>query len=337
MPKANLCIKTGMIMHNSSGADSRPPLWRRQERLDRLFVGTTRLAACLVLAALAGILVSLAAGAWPSIQTFGAGFLLSAEWDTVAGRYGALAPVCGTLLTALIALAVAVPASFGIALFLTELCPAVLRRPLGICVELLAGIPSIIYGMWGLFVFAPVFAETVQPRLQAWFGTLPLIGGLFQGTPTGIGLLSAGLILAVMIIPFTASVMRDVFELTPAVLKESAYGLGCTRWEVVRRVVLPYTKAGVAGGIILGLGRALGETMAVTFVIGNTFTLNGSLFQSGVSITSALANEFAEAADPLHLSSLLYLGLILFLITLTVLCAAKLLLLYLQRHEGSRR
>ncbi len=309
---------------------------KRQHLFDTLFVGTTRFFALLVLASLGGILISLVVGALPSMREFGFGFFTSSEWDAVQGRYGALAPVYGTLVTSAIALLIAVPVSFGIAVFLTELCPAWLRRPLGICVELLAGIPSIIYGMWGLFVFAPVFSEHIQPFFIETVGRLPVVGALFQGAPMGIGLFAAGLILAIMIIPFIASVMRDVFEITPTMLKESAYGLGSTKWEVVRHVVLPYTKTGVVGGIILGLGRALGETMAVTFVIGNTFNISSSLYNSGVSITSALANEFAEAVDPLHLSSLLYLGLILFVITFVVLCISKLMLLHMQRNEGSK-
>ena len=298
---------------------------------DRLFVGTTQLFAWLVLLSLSGILLSLAIGAWPAMQTFGFGFFTSANWDPVAGEYGALAPIYGTLVTSAIALIIAVPVSFGIAIFLTELCPAPLRRPLGIAVELLAGIPSIIYGMWGLFFFAPFFADHVQPLFAATLGKLPMIGTLFQGAPRGIGLLSADIILAIMIIPFIASVMRDVFATTPAMLKESAYALGATQWEVVRHVVLPHTKSGVTGGIILGLGRALGETMAVTFVIGNTFNISTNLFHSGVSITSALANEFADAVDALHLSSLLYLGLILFLITFVVLCLSRWMLYRMQR------
>lgn len=311
-----------------------PPAAIRKEQgqfADRLFVGVTRLFAWLVLLSLSGILLSLVIGAWPAMQAFGFGFFISANWDPVAGEYGALAPIYGTLVTSAIALIIAVPVSFGIAIFLTELCPAPLRRPLGIAVELLAGIPSIIYGMWGLFFFAPFFADHVQPLLAATLGKLPVIGTLFQGAPRGIGLLSAGIILAIMIIPFIASVMRDVFATTPAMLKESAYALGATQWEVVRHVVLPHTKSGVTGGIILGLGRALGETMAVTFVIGNTFNISPNLFHSGVSITSALANEFADAVDALHLSSLLYLGLILFLITFVVLCLSRWMLYRMQR------
>ncbi|QEY24596.1 phosphate ABC transporter permease subunit PstC [Neisseria animalis] len=309
---------------------------KTQQRLDCLFVGSTRFFAILVLAGLGGILLSLFIGALPSIEKFGLSFLTSSEWDAVAGEYGALAPIFGTLVTSAAALLIAVPVSFGIAVFLTELCPVWLRKPLGICVELLAGIPSIIYGMWGLFVFAPFFAEHIQPYLIEYLGAVPLVGTLFDGAPMGIGIFTASLILAIMVIPFIASVMRDVFEITPQTLKEAAYGLGCTQWEVIRNVVLPYTKAGVVGGIILGLGRALGETMAVTFVIGNTFNITPSLFHSGVSITSALANEFAEAVDPLHLSSLLYLGLILFFITFVVLCCAKILLLKMQQSEGRK-
>jgi phosphate transport system permease protein len=235
-----------------------------------------------------------------------------------------------------IALLIAFPISFGIALFLTEICPAQLKRPLGTAVELLAGVPSIIYGMWGLFIFAPMFGDYIQPFLKATLGKLPVIGQLFTGPTMGIGILTAGLILAVMIIPFIASVMRDVFEVVPAVLKESAYGLGCTKWEVMRKIVLPYTKTGVVGGVMLGLGRALGETMAVTFVIGNAQKLSWSLFAPGNSIASTLANEFAEAESTLHVSSLFALGLILFVITFIVLSAAKLMLMGLSRKEGSK-
>ena len=307
---------------------------KRQYLLDKIFVNSTRFFALLVLLILGGILVSLIYGAMPSIQKFGFSFLTSSNWDVVAGEYGALAAIYGTLLTSVIALLIATPVSFGIAIFLTELCPAFLKKPLGTCIELLAGIPSIIYGMWGLFVFAPIFATHIQPLLTKTLGQIPVLDKFFAGVPMGIGILAAGLILAIMIIPFIASVMRDVFEVTPAMLKESAYGLGSTRWEVIRHVVLPYTKSGVVGGVILGLGRALGETMAVTFIIGNIFNLSLDLFGSGVSITSALANEFAEAVDPLHVSSLLFLGLILFVITFMVLCLSKLMLIQMQRHEG---
>lgn len=307
---------------------------KREQMYDKVFVGTTRLFVTLVLLILGGILVSLIYGAWPSIQKFGFHFLTSSNWDVVAGEYGALAPIYGTILTSIIALGIATPVSFGIAIFLTELCPKFLKKPLGICIELLAGIPSIIYGMWGLFVFAPIFADYVQPALAKTIGQIPVLDKFFSGVPMGIGILAAGLILAIMIIPFIASVMRDVFEVTPPMLKESAYGLGATRWEVICSVVLPYTKSGVVGGIILGLGRALGETMAVTFIIGNTFNLSLDLFGSGVSITSALANEFAEAIDPMHVSPLLFLGLILFIITFIVLCISKLMLMRMTKNEG---
>lgn len=303
---------------------------------DRLFQRATLFFALLVLLMLAAILVSLLIGAWPALAKFGVGFLFSSEWNPVTGEFGALVPIVGTLVTSIIALLLAVPVSFGIALFLTEMCPPVLKRPLGTVIELLAGIPSIIYGMWGLFVFAPFMADHVQPLLHSVFGPLPLVGALFQGPPIGIGLLSASIVLSIMVIPFTTAVMRDVFEVVPAVLKESAYGLGATTWEVVWNVVLPYTKAGVIGGIMLGLGRALGETMAVTFVIGNSNRIGWSLFESGNSIASMLANEFAEATTDMHSASLVELGLILFFITLVVLVIAKLLLLRLGRNEGSR-
>lgn len=305
-----------------------------QRKLDWFFVNSTRLFAFLVLISLTGILISLFIGAMPAMKAFGWGFFTSSEWNPVSGEFGALAPIYGTLVTSAIALIIAVPVSFGIAVFLTELCPSWLRKPIGIAVELLAGIPSIIYGMWGLFVFAPWFSEHVQPTLVKTFAGIPLLQNLFGGVTMGIGLFTAGIILAVMIIPFIASVMRDVFEVVPTLLKESAYGLGSTTWEVVGKVVLPYTKVGVVGGIILGLGRALGETMAVTFVIGNTYNISDKLFNSGVSITSSLANEFAEAVDEIHLSSLLYIGFLLFVITFIVLCISKILLLRIERNEG---
>jgi len=309
---------------------------RVQRIQDFIFHKVTLLFAAFVLLVLIGIIVSLAIGAAPAFREFGAGFITTNEWDPINDKFGALIAITGTLVTSLIALAVAFPISFGIALFLTEICPSWLRRPLGTAVELLAGIPSIIYGMWGLFVFAPIFGDHVQPLLKKTLGVLPVIGPLFQGPTMGLGILTAGLILAVMIIPFIASVMRDVFEIVPAVLKESAYGLGCTKWEVVRKVVLPYTRTGVVGGVMLGLGRALGETMAVTFVIGNANELSWSLFAAGNSISSTLANEFAEASSPLHVSSLMALGLILFAITFIVLSAAKLMLLGMSRKEGAK-
>lgn len=309
---------------------------KRQHLADTLFRGTTRMFAFLVFAILVGIIISLMMGAWPTLKAFGVKFLFSAEWNPVTDEFGALVPIFGTLATSAIALLIGVPVSFGIALFLTELSPLWLRRPLGIAVELLAGIPSIIYGMWGLFVFAPTFQENVQPWLIEHLGEWPLVGFLFQGAPMGIGILTAGIILAIMVIPFIASVMRDVFEIVPPLLKESAYGLGATTWEVVRHVVLPYTKIGVVGGIMLGLGRALGETMAITFVIGNAHRLSSSLMMPGNSIASALANEFTEATSELHVAALIELGLILFVITFIVLSLSKLLLLQLAKREGKQ-
>ena len=301
-----------------------------------MFFNLTRFFAVVTLLLLAGIIVSLIHGALPAIDKFGLSFLWTAEWNPPMDRFGALIPIYGTLATSLVALVIAVPVSFGIALFLTELAPPWLRRPLGIAIELLAGIPSIVYGMWGLLVFAPIFAEYVQPALASTVGKVPLLGALFQGAPMGIGILSAGIILAVMTIPFIASVMRDVFEITPPMLKESAYALGSTTWEVVWNVVLPYTKIGVVGGIMLGLGRALGETMAVTFLIGNMNFFNGiSLFLPGNSIASALANEFAEAESEIYTASLIELGLILFVITLIVLTLSKILLNRLSAQEGT--
>lgn len=293
--------------------------------------------AALTLAMLLGIVLSLTINSWPSLSRFGLGFVWGSEWNPPADTFGALIPIYGTLVTSAIALIIAIPVSFGIALFLTELSPVWLRRPLGIAIELLAAVPSIVYGMWGLMVFAPLFAKYIQPALSATIGQLPLIGALFSGPPLGIGILTAGIILAIMIIPFIASVMRDVFEITPAMLKESAYGVGATTWEVVWRIVLPYTKVGVVGGIMLGLGRALGETMAVTFVIGNSnFLSSVSLYEPGNSITSTLANEFGEAGPGLYTSALIELGLILFVITLIVLVISKMLLLRLAKHEGAK-
>ncbi len=304
---------------------------------DRLFGWAARSAALLTLALLFGILLSLVVGAWPAIEKYGLGFLTNSVWDPVQNEYGGLVMIYGTLATSFIALLIAVPVSFGIALFLTELSPAWLKRPLGTAIELLAAVPSIVYGMWGLLVFGPILATYVQQPLQTLFGSVPYLGALFSGPPVGIGILSAGIILAIMVIPFIASVMRDVFEVTPTLLKESAYGLGSTTWEVVFKVVLPYTKAGVVGGIMLGLGRALGETMAVTFVIGNFNQLDSlSLFQAANSITSALANEFAEAASGLHQAALIYLGLVLFFITFVVLALSKLLLAQLRKGEGAK-
>jgi phosphate transport system permease protein len=285
---------------------------------------------------LAGIIISLIITSWPTFAKYGPGFFFRNEWDVVNSEFGGLDSIYGTLVTAFIALLIAVPVSFGISVFLTEMCPSWLKRPLGTAVELLAAVPSIIYGMFGLFVFAPVFGEYVQPFLTSTLGQLPVIGLLFKGAPNGIGLLTAALILAFMIIPFITSVMRDVFEIVPPVLKEAAYGIGCTTWEVVTRVVLPYTRTGVVGGVMLGLGRALGETMAVTFVIGNAHRISPSLFSPGSSIASTLANEFGEAEPGLHYSSLFALGLTLFIITLFVLALAKWMLINMEKNQGSK-
>jgi phosphate transport system permease protein len=308
---------------------------RNNAVMDALFRNLTRFFAFLVFSLLGAILVSLAIGAMPSIQKFGFDFLWTENWDPVREEFGALVPIVGTVVTSAIALLIAIPVSFGIAVFLTELSPVWLRRPLGTAIEMLAAIPSIIYGMWGLFVFAPLFQQHVQPPLKAALGGIPGVGVLFSGPPMGIGMLTAGIILAVMVIPFITAVMRDVFELVPPLLKESAYGLGATTWEVVWRVVLPYTKVGVIGGVMLGLGRALGETMAVTFVIGNAHHLAASLMAPGNSIASALANEFTEAVGDLYFSALIELGLLLFLITTIVLALSKLLLMRLARGEGT--
>jgi phosphate transport system permease protein len=308
---------------------------RRQKMQDFLFHRVTWLFSMLVLLALAGILVSLLINAWPAFQKFGLGFIWRIEWDIINEEFGALIAIYGTLASASIALIIAVPLSFGIALFLTQTCPTWLRRPLGTAIELLAAVPSIIYGMFGLFIFAPLFAEHGQPALQSTLGQMPIIAPLFGGAMNGIGILAAGMILAFMILPFIAAVMRDVFEIVPPILRESAFGLGCTTWEVVRNVVLPYTSTGVIGGIMLGLGRALGETMAVTFVIGNSQRLLPSLFAPGTSIASTLANEFAEAGD-FHLSTLFALGFLLFVITFFVLAAAKALIAKTERSKGAK-
>jgi phosphate transport system permease protein len=305
----------------------------RQRWQDFLFHKVTMLFSLLVLAALLGIIVSLFINAWPAFQKFGLNFVWRVEWDIVNEEFGAAIAIVGTLLSASIALLLAVPLAFGIALFLTETCPVWLRRPLGTAIELLAAVPSIIYGMFGLFIFAPLFAEYGQPALQSTLGQMPLIAPLFGGAMNGIGILAAGIVLAFMVLPFIAAVMRDVFEIVPPILRESAYGLGCTTWEVVRKVVLPYTQKGVIGGIMLGLGRALGETMAVTFVIGNSQRLSASLFSPGTSIASTLANEFGEAAD-FHLSTLFALGFLLFVITFVVLALAKLMISRAEKAKG---
>ena len=320
------------VLPISESADTESRSAPRASWGDALFENITRFFALVVFSLLAAILISLLIGSQVTLEKYGLRFLWNAEWDPVREDFGALVPIYGTLMTSLIALLIGVPVSFGIAFFLTELSPTWLKRPLGTAIELLAAIPSIIYGMWGLFVFAPLFQSHLQPALINAFGAIPL----FKGPPLGIGMLTAGLILSIMVIPFITAVMRDVFELVPPLLKESAYGLGATTWEVVWKVVLPYTKVGVIGGVMLGLGRALGETMAVTFVIGNAHRLAVSLMAPGNSIASALANEFTEAVGDVYFSALIELGLILFLITTVVLALSKLLLLRLSRHEGAK-
>lgn len=309
---------------------------RRGKIFDALFTQGTRFFAWMVLLTIIAILVALSIGAAPALKKFGVGFLSSTAWNPVTEDFGALVSIYGTIVTSIIAMLIGVPVSFGIALFITELCPIWLKRPIGIAIELLAAIPSIIYGMWGLFVFAPLFADHVESWFNSHFQGIPLLESLMTGPPMGIGVATAGIILAVMIIPFMAAVIRDMFEVVPDVLKESAYGIGATTWEVIRKVVLPYTKIGVIGGIMLGLGRAMGETMAVTFVIGNTNRINASLFMPGNTISSSLANEFTEAVGEMYTSSLIALGLILFLITFIILALAKLLLLHLSKQEGKR-
>jgi phosphate transport system permease protein len=312
----------------------------RAKVLDRLRLGdaafrqVTRAAAIGVLLLLTGVLFSLLIGSLPALRTFGFGFLTGERWNPVTEKFGALAPIYGTLVTSFIAMLIAVPVGLMIAFFLTELCPQWLRRPIGIAIELLAGIPSIIYGIWGLFIFAPFLQQTLQPFLIHTLGDVPGIAPLFTGPPYGIGMLTAGLILAIMVLPFVTSISRDVFEAVPAVLKEAAYGIGCTTWEVARNVVLPYARVGVIGGVMLGLGRALGETMAVTFVIGNAHKVSASLLAPGTTISATIANEFTEAVGDLYTSALIALGLILFVITFIVLAAARYMLLRIERRIG---
>ena len=302
---------------------------------ERVFRTATFAAALLVLVVLGGIILSLLHGAWPALSTFKFGFITKEVWNPVTEKFGALAPIYGTLVTSLIAMFFAVPLSFGIAVFLTELAPAWLKRPVGVAIELLAAVPSIIYGIWGLFVVAPMLQQHVQPWLIDTLGPLPFLGALFQGPPFGIGLLTAGMILALMVLPFISAVTRDVFETVPDVLKESAYGLGATTWEVIWKVVLPHSRAGVTGGVMLGLGRALGETMTVTFVIGNAHRVSASLLAPGTTISAAIANEFAEATGELYPSALMALGVLLFVITFTVIAAARLMLMRLNSKAGS--
>ena len=307
---------------------------KKQRSQDFFFHRVTQGFSLLVLLALLGIIISLFINAWPTFQKFGLQFIWRVEWDIIKQDFGAAIAVVGTVASAAIAMVLAVPLAFGIAVFLTETCPAWLRRPLGTSIELLAAVPSIIYGMFGLFVFAPLFADFIQVPVKAVLGGMPLIGFLFGGATNGMGILAAGIVLAFMVLPFVAAVMRDVFEITPAILRESAYGLGCTTWEVVRQVVLPYTQKGVIGGVMLGLGRALGETMAVTFVIGNANRMPSSLVSPGTSIASVLANEFGEA-EGLHFSTLFALGFLLFAITFVVLAAAKAMINRAEKAKGS--
>jgi phosphate transport system permease protein len=306
-----------------------------QRLRERVFRGATLAAAILVLMLLGGVVFTLLKGAWPAFAHFGLRFITSEKWNPVTDQYGALAPIYGTLVTSFTAMLFAVPISLGIAIFLTELAPSWLKRPVGVAIELLAAVPSIIFGIWGLFALAPVMQRHVEPALIDWLGPLPVIGKLFQGPPYGIGMLTAGIVLAIMVIPFIAAVMRDVFETVPDVLKESAYGLGATTWEVIWKVVIPHTRAGMVGGIMLGLGRALGETMAVTFVIGNSHRISPSLLAPATTISASIANEFTEAVGDLYTSSLIGLGCLLYLITLIVIAAARFMLLRLDRRALS--
>ncbi len=320
-------------MNTAAAIDPRHAAGQRLR--ERLFRAATLVAALLVLTLLGGVAVSLAQGAWPALAHFKLHFLTREVWNPVTDQFGALAAVYGTVITSVIALAIAIPVSFGIAIFLTELAPVWMKRPVGIAIELLAAVPSIIYGIWGLFVLAPVLQRHVQPWLIDTLGPLPLVGKLFQGPPFGIGILTAGIVLAIMVVPFISAVTRDVFETVPDVLKESGYGLGATTWEVIWQVVVPYARTGMIGGIMLGLGRALGETMAVTFVIGNAHRIGSSLLAPGTTISAAIANEFTEAVGDLYTSSLVALGALLFLITFTVIAAARFMLLRLERRALS--
>ena len=306
-----------------------------QRLRERIFRGATFAAAVLVLVLLGGVALSLLQGALPAFSKFGFQFLTRETWNPVTEKFGALAPIYGTLVTSLLAMLLAIPISLGIAIFLTELAPSWMKRPVGVAIELLAAVPSIIFGIWGLFILSPILQHHVQPALIDWLGPLPAIGKLFQGPPFGIGILTASTVLAIMVIPFISAVMRDVFETVPDVLKESAYGLGATTWEVIWKVVVPYARTGMVGGIMLGLGRALGETMAVTFVIGNAHRVSTSLLAPGTTISASIANEFTEAVGDLYTSSLVALGALLFLITFTVIAAARFMLLRLDRRALS--
>jgi phosphate transport system permease protein len=310
---------------------------KRLTRHDNLFSSATFLCAMVVLIIFAGMFVALGVGAWPAYRTFGLDFITTEVWNPVKERYGILGPILGTLITSTLAMMLAVPVGIGVAIFLTEICPRPLRKPIGIAVELLAGIPSIVYGIWGLFVFAPFFQATLQPFLIAVFANIPILNMIFAGPPYGIGMFTASLILGIMVLPLISSVTRDVFETVPPMLKEAAYGLGSTTWEVIWNVVLPYSRAGVVGGGMLALGRALGETMAVTFVIGNAHRIAPSLFAPGTTISAAIANEFSEATTPLYASALLGAGLFLFVVTFFVLAAAQFMLRQLDKKSGGQK
>jgi len=322
-------------MPRPAAAEARAATVRRFALTDTVFHALTRASAILVLVILGGVAISLVVGAWPALSAFGASFLATQAWNPVTENFGALAPIYGTVVTSAVAILIAVPIGIGIAVFLTELCPRPLRRPIGIAVELLAGIPSIIYGIGGLLVFAQFLQVYLQPLVIGLFKGVPVLENLFAGPPYGIGLLTSALILAIMVLPFITSITKDVFDTVPAVLKESAYGIGCTTWEVTRRIVIPYTRVGIMGGVMLGLGRALGETMAVTFVIGNAHRISASLFAPGTTISATIANEFTEADGELYTSSLVALGLILFVITFLILAAARFMLMRIERRAGA--
>ena len=338
MPSTRRQLVTDIVLQGTATevaeAPSRAKVLRRLRLGDALFRIITRTAAIIVLMLLGGVIVALVSGSLPAFRAYGLDFLTTEVWNPVTEKFGALAPVYGTLVTSLIAMLIAVPVGLMVAFFLTELCPMWLRRPIGIAIELLAGIPSIIYGIWGLFVFAPFLQQTLQPLLIGLFGNIPILSSIFAGPPYGIGILTASLILAIMVLPFITSISRDVFDAVPSVLKEAAYGVGCTTWEVFRSVVLPYTRVGVIGGVMLGLGRALGETMAVTFVIGNAHKISASILHPGTTISASIANEFTEAVGDLYTSSLIALGLILFFITFVVLAIARYMLMRIERRIG---
>ena len=328
-------VELALVQENRVAVVRKGSSLRRMARTDAFFEALTRAAAIAVLGVLGGVMISLMMGAWPALDKFGLGFLYSQSWNPVTEKFGALAPIYGTIVTSAIAMVFAVPVGLGVAIFLTEICPQVLRRPIGIAIELLAGIPSIIYGIWGLFVLAPLLQHTLQPRLVDLFQSVPVLSTLFAGPPYGIGVLTSALILAIMILPFIASITRDVFEQVPPMLKEAAFGLGCTTREVIRNVVIPYTRVGVTGGCMLALGRALGETMAVTFVIGNAHRITPSLLAPGTTISATIANEFTEAVGDLYTSALIALGLILFVITFIVLAIARYMLARIALRAGT--